>query len=205
MNSSPDVTRVYHELQSRSLVTSERERVLQQKRSALADLRTQVRIASESAQRDKNALCAAQQKFSEAKRAVDDKVMAKQTHNNGQMERLSQCEQHEEYLKQQIAAVTSSIESTRAAIERKQLEGNALADAEERLKKAKLQLEEDDNALMQLEQTVSRDEAAAMKRHNRVAESVPHFPLPQVTSPGSAGGLEATATESIILIDDARV
>lgn len=203
--SSPDVTRLYQELQNRSLTTSERERAIQQKRAALADLRTQVHVAADCAQRDKAALCAAQQKFAEAKRSVDDKVHAKQGHNNAQRERLSQCEQHEEQLKQQIAAITSSIESTRAAIEQKQRESIALADAEERLTKAKLQLEEDDNALMHLEQSVARHEAAAMKRHNHIAEAVPSFPLPQVAAPGSAGGLEATATESIILIDDTKV
>lgn len=205
MYQAPDASRVYQELQNRTLAASERERAIEQKRTALAALRTQVTGVVDAVQRGKKTLGAARMEFSEKKRAVEEKVSAKQNQNNAQQERLAHAVQQEEMLKQQIASTSAAINAARAAIEQRQRESNALAEAEERLTKVKLQLEDDGNTLFQIGQRVERHEAATLKRHNQLAESLPAFPLAQVSTPGSAGGLEATATESLILIDDSRM
>jgi chromosome segregation ATPase len=205
MYQAPDASRMYQELQNRSLASSDRERALDQKRAALAALRTQVNSAADAVQNGKKMLRADQQEFAEKKRSVDEKVQSKQNHNNAQQERLAHVLQQEELLQQQIASTNAAIEASRQAIDKKQRESNVLAEAEERLTKVKLQIEEDGNTLFQLGQRVERHEAAIMKRHNLLTESLPAFPLAQVSNSGSASGLESTATESIILIDDSRV
>jgi chromosome segregation ATPase len=115
MYQAPDASRMYQELQNRSLASSDRERALDQKRAALAALRTQVNSVADAVQNGKKILRADQQEFAEKKRSVDEKVQSKQNHNNAQKERLAHVLQQEELLQQQIASTNAAIDASRQA------------------------------------------------------------------------------------------
>lgn len=202
--SANDMSRLYCDLQGRAAAAGEKERVVQQKRLVLAELRNQVQQAKDDLGQYRTSLASVKQQFLEKKRIVDEKVRAKESHNAAQRESVRSLERQEADLQAQIADVNRAIDIAVGRIAQKERESSMIAETDERLTALKAQLEDEDAQLMQLETKVSRLEAADIRRHHQTTDSLKSFPLPQVSQAAASGGLEATATESIILVDDAK-
>lgn len=180
---------------------SEREATLQEKRLVLAELRSQVQAAADASHKYRSVLAAATQQYVEKKRIIDEKVASKEAHNAGQRQIVSAAEQQERQLQEQIQSTERSIEAAQRTVAQKERENVLIQQVEQRLVSLKNRVDEEDASLMQLEARVHKADVAGLRRHSSMAEAVPHFPLPQLSLKQQDGtGLEATATESIILV-----
>lgn len=192
----------FRDYQSRSTVVMERDRALEARRAAVKELRdTVAQLQMESHTREEQ-IRQEQQRYDHKKLLQDEKVGAKDAQVRAQQERLQHLAAEEERLMAALQESTATIRSGTEELERRQdLEGRLEA-ARTRLTELKLQLEDRDAKVMRLETKVARQEMSTEKRHTTVGDRLPEQWLPRVVAPEPGTGIDGTAGESVLLVDE---
>ncbi|EPY26026.1 hypothetical protein STCU_00790 [Strigomonas culicis] len=194
--------RAFQEHQTRTALLAERERTLDARRFAVQELRQKVAQQAKENQARQEQLILERSRFSQKKAVQDEKVEAKEAHARSQQARVQQLAEEEDRLAATIAACEQAIQAATADLEHRQaLEAN-LRDARGRMTQLKYQLEEKDGQVMKIETRLARMEMATEKRHTALAERLPEYWLPRVVEADAAAGLEGTAGESVLLVDE---
>lgn len=195
----------FRDYQTRSTILMERERALEVRRAAVMELRQSVhQLQLENDSREEQ-LCSERARYAQKKMLQDDKVGAKDAQIRAQQDRLQQLINEEERLTKELQKCTDEVNAAAAELERRQeLEGR-LREVKERLTQLKYQLEDKDAKVMKLETRLARQEMATEKRHAAVANRIPQCWLPRVVAPEPGTGLEDTAGESVLLVDEATL
>lgn len=190
---------VFRDYQTSSTLLAERERALEARRALVEELRQQVAQIQKENSALEDQLQTQGATFAHKKAVQDEKVGAKESQARAQQDRLQQLVNEEQRLVAEIGECEQQMETTSQEIARRQeLEGQ-LHEAREQLKALKYQLEERDGKVMKLETRLARQEIATGKRHSLVDERLGANALPRVSD---TKGLEDTAGESILLVDD---
>lgn len=192
----------FRDYQACSTVLMERERAVDLRRASLLELRQSVQqLQSENDSREEQ-LRGERARYNQKKVVQDDKVDAKEAQVRAHQDRLAQLTAEEERLTAALAASGEAVATATAELERRQeLEGR-LRDVKERLTQLKYQLEDKDAKTMKLETRLARQEMMTEKRHTAVAERVPQHWLPRIVAAEPGTGLEDTAGESVLLVDE---
>ncbi|KAG5477794.1 hypothetical protein LSCM1_05093 [Leishmania martiniquensis] len=188
--------------QTRSTLLMERERAMDVRRAAVAELRQMVAtLTNENRNRDEQ-LVTELSRFRDRKAAQDAKVSAKEAEARAQQNRVSVLQEEERRLSGNIAERAEEVRTGTTEVERRRDLEATLHEVREVLKKAKFALEESDAKVMRLETRVARQELATDKRHVQLAGRVPHYWFPQVSEADKSSPLEDTAGESVYLVDE---
>ncbi|GET88983.1 hypothetical protein, conserved [Leishmania tarentolae] len=188
--------------QTRSTLLVERERALDARRTAVAELRQMVAtLTAENCAREEQ-LVAERSRFHDRKSAQDAKVSTKEADARAQQNRLSALEEEERQLSSSVAERVEEIRTATTEVERRRDLEKTLRDAREALNKTKFALEENDAKVMRLETRLARQELTTDKRHAQLAGSVPQYWFPRVPEADKSTSLEDTAGESVYLVDE---
>ncbi|KAG5478274.1 hypothetical protein CUR178_04989 [Leishmania enriettii] len=188
--------------QTRSTLLMERERAMDVRRAAVAELRQMVAtLTSENRTREEH-LVSERSRFRDRKSAQDAKVSAKEAEARAQQSRVSVLEEEERQLSSTIAERAEEMRTAAAEVERRRDLEATLREAREVVKKAKFALEENDAKVMRLETRLARQELTTDKRHAQLAGRVPHYWFPRVPEADKTASLEDTAGESVYLVDE---
>ncbi|CAD2219848.1 hypothetical protein AGDE_04508 [Angomonas deanei] len=194
--------RAFHDYQSRTAFMTDREHSLEVRRIAVQELRQRIMREQQESQLRQEQLDQERARYSQKKNVQDEKLRAKEAHAKSQHDHVNNLAEEEERLTASIKQCSEAIEKASSDIEqRKRLEAN-LREAKDALTRLKYDLEEKDAQVMKMEAKVARIEMTTEKRHNQFAERLPDQWLPRVVEPNHAAGLEGTAGESILLVDD---
>ncbi|KAK7195601.1 hypothetical protein NESM_000488800 [Novymonas esmeraldas] len=188
--------------QTRSTVLAERERALDARRAAVAELRLVVAtLTSENRGREEH-LVAERTSFRDRKAVQDAKVSAKEAEAQAQHHRLGELEAEERRLSGAIAKHEEETRTATTEVERRLDLECTLKEAKEALNKAKFALEENDAKVMRLETRLARQELSTDKRHSQLVDWVPEYRFSRVAEADKAASLEDTAGESVYLVDE---
>ncbi|CAG9574612.1 conserved hypothetical protein [Leishmania major strain Friedlin] len=188
--------------QTRSTLLVERERALDARRTAVAELRQMVATLTAENRTREEQLVAERSRFRDRKSAQDAKVSTKEAEARAQQNRVSVLEEEERQLGSTIAERVEEVRRATAEVERRRDLEKTLCDAREALNKTKFALEENDAKVMRLETRLARQELATDKRHAQLAGRVPQYWLPRVPEADKSASLEDTAGESVYLVDE---
>lgn len=193
---------VFRNNQTHSTLLMERERAVQTRRLTVQELRQAVQTLQAEARAREEQLQGERANFAHKKLIQDEKVGVKDNQARAQQERVQHLVEEEERLLQAIAASEQEMQQNAAEMEKRQELQRTLRHMRERVTQLKLQLEERDAAVIKLETRLARQEMATEKRHATVAERFPAYALPRVEEAETAMGLEGTAGESLLLVDE---
>ncbi|KEG07672.1 hypothetical protein DQ04_09131010 [Trypanosoma grayi] len=191
----------FRDYQTRSSILAEKERAVELRRRMLQELTQNVQLLSDECKRREEQLQQERHRFAQRKAVQDEKVGAKDNQGRAQRERVAALDAEEMRLRCDIADREEEMQRVEAELQQRHALSGKVREAKEGLTQLKCQLEERDAKVMQLETRVARMEMAAEKRHALIAERLPSYRLPRIEAERS-GGLEETAGESILLIDE---
>ncbi|KAH9600024.1 hypothetical protein LSM04_008166 [Trypanosoma melophagium] len=192
----------FRDYQTRSTIVAEKERSVELRRRVLQDLAQNVQLLSDECRRREEQLQAEHQRYSHRRAAQDEKLAAKDRQAQLQREKVAALDAEESQLRAALADRLALQSKLREDINAGVALRAKLQEAAAGLARLKCRREERDGDVAALEARATRAEELLQRRHAQVEERLPGCWLPRVEAARGGGGLEDTAGESILLIDE---
>ncbi|ESL11410.1 hypothetical protein TRSC58_00840 [Trypanosoma rangeli SC58] len=191
----------FRDFQTRSSILVERERAVDLRRKMLQEMTQNVQHLAEECRRREEQLQKERLRFAQRKALQDEKMNTKEGQAQAQRERVVALDAEESRLRIVIAEREEEMQRVHVELVQRQALSSKLQEAKKGLTCLKCQLEERDAKVMKLETRVAKMEMAVENRHAVLAERLPSYDMPRIEDKHGTG-LEETAGESILLIDE---
>ncbi|ORC85129.1 uncharacterized protein TM35_000371020 [Trypanosoma theileri] len=191
----------FRDYQTRSTIVAEKERAVELRRRVLQDLAQNVQLLGDECRRREEQLQAEHHRYAHRRAAQDEKLAAKERQAQLQRERVAALEAEESRLRAALADRLAQQSQLRDDIQAGAALREKLREAAAGVARLKCRREERDGEVAALEAHAARAEELLQRRHTHVEERLPGCWLPRVETARGVG-LEDTAGESILLIDE---
>ncbi|AAZ12935.1 kinetoplastid kinetochore protein 12 [Trypanosoma equiperdum] len=187
--------------QTRSAAISEKMNTVQLRRRIVEDLRRRAESLSGQLRQRQQDLQRLIDEFTQKKASQEAKISEKRRCELGQKELLDSLLKEEERLTNVQKDYAESIGKLQQEVAQRQATVGKVSQAREELTRVKMMLEEKDREILALERNVEKVRLNAKRRHEQFEMQLPDVTLPCLGEV-ERGGLEETASESILLIGD---
>ncbi|KAG8344857.1 hypothetical protein ERJ75_000745700 [Trypanosoma vivax] len=191
----------FRDHQARLSLVAEKERSIELRRKVLQELTQSVQQLTDECDKHEELLRQERAHFTHRKALQDEKVAAKEAQVRNQHEHLAALEAEETRLHALIAEREADIQQVQQDTALRQKTAARVRESRDTLTRLKKLLEERDAQVLALERRAGKLLEAAERRHILVAERVGDLSLSRIEAAGH-GGLEETAGESIMLINE---
>ncbi|CCW65978.1 unnamed protein product [Phytomonas sp. Hart1] len=192
----------FRDFPTRSVIFTERERVLEARRALVQELQQSVNVLQLENDSREEHLRHERLRYAQRKSLQDEKLSTKEAQIRTQHERLQQFVSEEERLQGALQRCEESIQAATGELERRKELEIKVHEIKDRLTQMKLRLEESEGNLIKLESRMERQAIITEKRHGMVVDQVPTISLPRLGDNERGLSVEDMAGDSILLVDE---